>query len=168
MKFSEFKNVVRSGDLIALSHQSWASEKDIESQIVRMATRSEFSHVCVALVEDEDVYCIEAIVPHVSITRLEERLSEGFYHIPTPDKPMTEEEKQYGLSKVGDGYSKLEAIEGYLDLLKIGYDGLWQCSELTIAMRRLSGLDLGPIATPAKVVEKAMKLGYEMRFITKD
>jgi hypothetical protein len=168
MKFSEFKNVVKDGDLVALSHQSWKTEKDIESQIVRIVTESEFSHVCVAYNHDGVHSVIEAVVPSISITPLETRLDEGFFHIATPDKPMTALEKQWALSKLGESYSKLEAIEGYFGWLKIGSDRNWQCSELTIAMRRFSGLDLGPKPTPAAVVRKALEMGYTLNFVTRD
>jgi hypothetical protein len=51
-------------------------------------------------------------------------------------------------------------------MLDIAQDCRWQCSELTISMRRLSSLDLGPTATPAAVVKKAMKLGYTLEFVS--
>jgi hypothetical protein len=169
MKYSEFKKVCQSGDLIAVSHQEWESISDIESQIVRMATESEYSHVCVLVKDNDGKPCVlEAVVPEVTVSPLTKYLNSGFYHIATPDKPMSKEEEAYGMSKVGQSYSKLEAVAGYLDLLPIGGDELWQCSELTIAMRKLSGLDLGPHATPAAVVKQALLRGYELKLIERD
>lgn len=168
MKWRDFVKEVKSGDLILLSHQKWGAWKDFESHVVRMVTESTFSHVCVALVEGGVAKCIEAIEPAVSITPLESRLDEGFYWIKTPDKPMTDAELHYGLSKVGQEYSKLEAIEAEFRLLEIGASSYWECAELTICMRKLSNLDLGSVATPAKVAEKAVQIGYAMQFVTKD
>jgi hypothetical protein len=168
MKYSEFKNVCKSGDLIAVSHKEWKTVADIESQIVRMVTESEYSHVCVVWKDENgEPHVIEAVVPQVSVSPLTKYLEDGFYHIPT-DKPMSKEEEAYGFSKVGQQYSKLEAVAGYLHLLDIGQDMRWQCSELTISMRRMSGLGLGPIATPSAVVQKALSRGYSLQFVERD
>lgn len=166
MKYEDFVKVAKAGDIIAVSHQTWSSIPDIESQIVRVVTESEFSHVAVVLENDGITpRILEAVVPTVTVNPVSRYLDYGFYHIATPNKPMTEAERQYGLSKVGQGYSKYEAVEGDLDLLDIGADALWQCSELTIAMRRFSGLDMGPKATPAAVVQKALALGCTLQFV---
>lgn len=169
MKYSEFKKVCQAGDIIAVSHQEWETISDIESQIVRMATESEFSHVCVLIKDEHGEPCVlEAVVPEVTISPLTKYLKDGFYHISTPDKPMTKEEESYGRSKLKQKYSKLEAVAGYLDLLPVGGSERWECAELTICMRRLSSLDLGPKATPAKVVREALSQGYSLNLVTKD
>jgi hypothetical protein len=169
MRYSEFKRVCQAGDIIAVSHQEWNTLADIESQVVRMATESEFSHVCVLIKDKNGEPCVlEAVVPQVTISPLTKYLNYGFYHVATPDKPMSKEEEAYGMSKLGEGYSKWEAIGGYLDLIKIGGDDLWMCAELTIAMRNLSGLSLGTHATPSAVVHKALSLGYSMNLVERD
>lgn len=169
MQYSEFKKVCQVGDIIAVSHQEWNTLSDIESQVVRMATESEFSHVCVLIKDKNGEPCvIEAVVPQVTISSLTKYLNYGFYHVATPDKPMSKEEEAYGMSKLGEGYSKWEAIGGYLDLIKIGGDSKWMCAELTIAMRNLSGLFLGAHATPAAVIRSAMQAGYSLTFVIKD
>jgi hypothetical protein len=169
MNFEDFKRVAKPGDLIAVSHQTWGSLADVESQIVRIVTESEYSHVCVVLDNDGDTpHILEAVVPAVTANPASRYLDYGFYFIPTPDKPMSDAERAYGHSKIGQAYSKVEAVEGDLNLLDIGASDKWQCSELTIAMRRFSALDLGPHATPAAVVQKALSLGYTLHYITKD
>jgi hypothetical protein len=166
MKYSEFKEVCQSGDIVAVSHQEWKTISDIESQVVRMATESEYSHVCVVWKDKNgEPHVIEAVVPQVTVSPLSKYLVNGFYHIATCDKPMSKEEEAYGMSKVGQKYSKLEAIAGYFDLLPVGGDEFWMCAELTIAMRNLSGLNLGPHATPAAVVQKALNTGYTLTFV---
>jgi hypothetical protein len=169
MKWGEAKKLIKAGDLIACSHQPWKTLSDIESHIVRIVTQSEYSHVAVAwFPPDGEPHLIEAVVPCVTLSPLEKYLDYGFFLLQTPDKPMTQEEESYGMSKLGEPYSKWEAVEGELELLNIGASGKWQCSELTIAMRKLSNLDLGPTATPACVVQRALQLGYTMKYITKD
>jgi group I intron endonuclease len=160
---------ISPGDLIVVSHKDWKTLSDVESQVVRIATESEFSHVCVVTeIRDGVPYVIEAVVPCVVVSPVTKYLKDGFYHIAIPDKPMSKDERDYGLSKVGQKYSKVQAVEGYLHMLDIGQDTSWQCSELTIAMRRMSGINLGPIATPAAVVQTALSKGYNLTFIGRD
>lgn len=168
MKWEEAKHLIKSGDLIFVSHQEWDTISDIESHIVRMATESEFSHVCVAYEYDGGACTIESIVPAVTVSCLDKYIENGFYWVHIPDKPMTKDEEGYGLSKLGQAYSKIEAIEGYFDLIEIGGSQSWFCAELTIAMRRLSGLDLGTHCTPAAIAKKILEKGYTMHFIKKD
>jgi hypothetical protein len=169
MRYSDFKSVCHSGDLIAVSHREWKTISDVESQIVRMFTESEFSHVCVIWKDiNGEPHVIEAVVPQVTVSPLTKYLDHGFYHIPMPDKPMSKEEEAYGFSKVGQAYSKVQAVEGYLHMLDIGQDVRWQCSELTISMRKMSGVSLGPIATPASVVQTALSKGYGLHFVSKE
>lgn len=165
--YEEIRGTINSGDLIALTHKEWNSFYDLQVQAVRIFTESEYSHVAVTWVVGGRIFLIESAQPKVRIFPLSNLKDSGFYLIQTPDKPMTERELEYGLKHVGIGqYSKLQAIEGQLNLLNIGDDGLWQCAEYVIAMRRLSGLDLGIKATPGAVVQKALELGYSLQYIT--
>ncbi len=169
MKYSDTRSEIKSGDLILLSHQAWDSWGSIQSQVVKSVTQSEFSHVCVAWVIASRVFAIEAVVPKVRIMPVSNMFENGgIYWIPMPDKPMTEAELEFGLKHVGDSYSKLEAIMAQLELLKIGISEAWECAELTICMRKLSGLDLGPKGTPAAVAKKALELGYTLKYLEKD
>jgi len=165
--YVEARSQIKSGDLVALTHKAWSSLYDLQVQAVRVFTESEYSHICVAWVVAGRVFVIESVEPKVRIFPLSNLADEGFYLIQTPDKPMTDAELEYGLKWVGVGeYSKLQAIEGQLNMLEVGTDNLWQCSEFTIAMRRLSGLDLGGKVTPSGVVQKALELGYSLQYIT--
>jgi hypothetical protein len=166
MKWEEAKKFIKSGDLIAVSHQPWASISDIESHIVRIMCESEYSHVAVAYVKDNEPHLIEAIVPEVSINPLTKYLDYGFFWL-SMDVPMSKEEESYALAVLGEKYSKLEAVAGFMDLLEVGGDEFWQCSELTISMRKKSGVNLGPRATPAAVVQRALSLGCALKFIEK-
>jgi hypothetical protein len=169
MVWDEAKHLIKSGDLIAVSHQPWATLADWESHIVRVATESEYSHVTVAWTAPNGTpHVIEAVVPAVAVNPLEKYLEHGFFWIPMPDKPMSKKEEAYGLSCVGDEYSKLQAVAGQLNWLDVAQDRRWQCSELTLAMRRLSGAQLGKKATPAAVIRNALSQGYTLNFVTKD
>ena len=167
MEYGQAKSKIKSGDLIALSHKEWGSLYDLQVQAVRVFTESEYSHVAVAVVLEGIPFVLEAVEPKVRLMPIENILDNGFYWIPT-NTPLSKEELEFGLSKVGkDQYSKLEAVEGNLGMLDIGGDSKWQCAELTITMRRLSGLDLGNHATPAAVVQKALELGMQLNYVEK-
>lgn len=167
MNYSDARSEIRSGDIIALSHTAWGSFYDIQVQSVRTFTQSEYSHICVAWVVGGRVFLVESVTPFVRIMPLSNLKDEGFYWIPLADKfPMSEEELQFGLAKVGlEEYSKIEAIKGQLDLLQIGEDNLWQCAELVICMRKLSGVYLGPKATPSGVVKRCLEQGFKLKFV---
>jgi hypothetical protein len=165
MDYAEARSKIKTGDLVALTHSAWASLYDLQVQAVRIGTQSEYCHVCVAWVIGGRVFVIESVEPVVRIFPMSNFEDHGFYWIPT-DVPMSSEELEFGLARVGLGkYSKVQAVEGQLNILRIGEDELWMCAELTIAMRRLSGLDLGPKATPAAVVKRAQELGYPTFFV---
>jgi hypothetical protein len=167
MDYASIRSSIKSGDLIALSHTAWGSLYDLQIQAVRTFTQSEYSHICVAWVIGGRVFVIEAVEPKVRIMPLSNMQDVGFYWIPTNNE-MSETELEFGLSKVGIGtYSKIEAIEAQLDLLDIGKDDLWECAELTIAMRKLSSVNLGDKATPAAVVQNALEQGLILNYMGK-
>lgn len=170
MNYAEVRGQIKSGDLIALTHKTWNSLYDLQVQAVRIATESEYCHVCVAWVVADRVFVIESVTPVVRIFPVSNLQDHGFYWMPVgKDYPMTEEELRFGLKRVGLGeYSKLEAIQGQLGTLNIGEDEKWMCAELTLVMRRLSGIDFGPKATPAAVVEKAQEKGYPVYLVLND
>lgn len=167
MTYLEERSKIKSGDIIACTHKKWLSLHDLEVQAVRTFTQSEYSHVALTWVVGGRVFVIEAVEPKVRIMPLSNLIEEdkGVYWIHT-DKEMSEEELQFLLSKVGvASYSKLQAILAYLKKLKIGDDNKFECAELVIAARKLSGLDLGNVATPSAVVQATLDLGYELKFI---
>jgi hypothetical protein len=74
--------------------------------------------------------------------------------------PMSDAELEKALSEVAEfGYSKWQALLAYFKRLKIGEDRLTECAEYVITNRRLSGVDLGDVATPAAVVQAALDMG---------
>lgn len=165
MKYSEIRDEIQSGDIIAFSHYKWASIYDLQVQLVRLASLTEYTHVGVAVVLGGRVWLAESVTPVVRLVPLSNVASEGFYVIPTRT-PMKEEELEFLLSKVGKAkYSKWQAVMAWLDKLEIGDDDLLECAEYVICARRLSGLDLGDRAVPATVVKEALKKGLRMYYI---
>jgi hypothetical protein len=148
MHFSEIKSTIKTGDVLAFSHGSWRTWREIKALWVRIFTRSEYSHVATAIVKDSEVFVIEAVIPAVRISRLSDLSS--FYHIPM-DAPWTTETTDYIMNIVGEDYSQLEAMESYFEVPKL--DKKWQCAELVRAIYLKMGIDLGTKVTPAGIVK---------------
>lgn len=146
---------MQSGDILAFSHDEWASVSDLETQAVRFFTRSEFSHVGVAWVIGGRVFIIEAVVPKVRIYPLSKLLP--FYWIPMR-RELSDAAVEAALSIVGEDYSKIEAIRGYFGT-NSEENHLWECAEEVKFVLRKNGITLPGRATPTQVVRDAMGLG---------
>jgi len=146
LDYNSARQLIKSGDIIAFSHDGWSSWSDIESQIVRIFTRSEYSHVGIAWIVGGRVMIIDAVVPAIRIFPLSKITP--FYWISMPDS-WTPEVEELVLSRVGEPYSKWEAIRGFFGKTKS--DGKWQCAELVRSTLSLPGFD-----TPSDVVFNAI------------
>lgn len=160
MKYADVRSTIRSGDLLAWSHRGWRTWHDFKIQMVRMFTRSEYSHVGVAWVVGGRVFVIEAVQPLVRVYLLS-KLG-GFYHIPTvaPWKPETEE---LALSHVGVPYSQLDAVRAFFKPL--GRSVVTECAALVLNVLHADGVDLGDRATPDAVVYQAQLYGHPTFYI---
>lgn len=162
MKYSEIRSSIRSGDLLAWSHRApwYKSWRDFKISMVRVFTKSEYSHVATAWVVGERVLVIEAVLPLVRIYPLSSLGS--FYHIGM-NAPWKEETLNYALSQVGEEYSQVQAIQALFSLPK--EDSLWECAELARLISLKDGIDLGSTATPNALVQEALDLGLTLRFV---
>lgn len=149
--YIEARAGIRSGDLLAWTHRGWKSFNDLQIQLVRAVTRSEYSHVAIAYEMDGRLFAIEAVVPMVRIFPLS--LLGDFYHIPIQAN-WSSDAAEFALSHVGESYSKWQAVTSLFRTLK--NDKLWECAELAIAIASRSGVDLGNRSTPTAVVQAAM------------
>ena len=165
MEYTKVRDSIKSGDIIALSHDAWGSWYDVQIQVVRTVTQSEYCHVGLVLEWGGRLFVVEAVTPTIRIKPLSQFVDKGFYHIAV-NAPVTDEETEFALKLVSVGkYSKLEAMEGFFETLEIGEDDLWQCAEFVITCRKLSGVDCGNIATPADVVKKLQSQGCPINYI---
>ena len=168
MRYSKIRGSIKSGDIIALSHYKWASLYDLQIQIVRLSTQSEYCHIGLVWEIGGRLFVIESVTPKIRIKPLSHFVEDGFYWIPM-DKGISEAELEFALGKVGKGqYSKWQAIKGQLSSLKIGVDDFWQCAEFLIECRKLSGCNLGDKATPAAVVKTLQTQGFPVFLIDEE
>ncbi len=159
MKYAEIRPQIKSGDILAWSHKTWGSFYDLQVQAIRVFTRSEYHHIGIAWVVGDRVFVIEAVQPEVRIYPLSAQTP--FYWIPCGAAYWDKPTEEYALSKVGEKYSKWEAIKGFFNILKNGEDAIWQCAELvncTLTESRM--LSATTKSTPAALIESLMNMGF--------
>lgn len=167
VEYSHYLPKIQTGDLLAWSVRKWETMADITSQVIRLAIRSEYCHVGIALVISSRVFVVEAVPPFVRIYPLEKLLP--FYHLAIPHEGYYYNEhykldfnqdditknrlsaEDYLLSLIGDKYSTMQAIMSAFTKPK--EDKLWQCAELVNNFYKEMGLDIGDIYIPSDLVE---------------
>lgn len=161
MHYNDYRGNIKSGDLLAWSHRPWGSLYDFKIQMVRVFTRSEYSHVGVAWVIAGRVFVIEAVEPKVRIYPLS-KLGD-FYHtsMNAPWRPETEEA---AIGYVGRDYSQLDAVRAFFEPL--GDNVVSECAALVLQVYKHDGIDLGNRATPDAVVKAAQMRGNPTFYIT--
>jgi hypothetical protein len=162
--YEDYRSKIKSGDVIAFSNSDW-DLKTIASQIIRIATRSEYNHVGLVFKISGRLMLVEAVVPYVRMVPLSDYVEKGFYvlHMKTPPSKA---ETEFAMSLVGkQKYSVWQAVKAFFKQLKIGDDEFWQCAELVITARRLSGVNLGDVATPSRIVKESLLQGYEISYV---
>lgn len=153
---------IRSGDAILLSHSKWGSWYDLQVMAVRLGQMSEYTHAGVAWVVAGRVFILHAIGAGVSITPLSHELP--FYWIPI-DR-WTAEAEEWALARVGEPYSKWQAIQAFFGRLKAGADGAWQCAEFAAMALNLAGTPVGYDAlTPTKLARRLQALDYPIYLV---
>jgi hypothetical protein len=150
MKYEAAREKIKSGDLLAWSHRGWRSWYDIQIQLVRFFTQSEYSHVGIAWVVCGRVLVIEAVTPKVRIYPLS-KLGD-FYWVPYSE-PWTVDDEEIALSYVGTEYSKLEALAAF-------FGASWeptgmQCAKLVATLRSKGKFNV----TPSHIVETELHHG---------
>ena len=159
MKYSEIRDSLESGDILAWTHRWKWTWYDFKCYMVRVFTVSEYSHVGLCVVQDGRVWVLEAVTPTVRLIPLRDE---------TPcyvlkGRGLTEEQRLRGMALVGRAkYSQWEAIKAYFGKNDIHNDK-WECAEFVDHI-----LDLDIEATPAAMVSVLLDRGYPMQTITKD
>jgi uncharacterized protein YycO len=154
MKYSFIRDDIKTGDLIAISSGGWKTMHDIQVSVVRMLTQSEYSHVGIAWKVAGRIFLIEAVGSGVRIYPLSKEIP--FYWIPNP-KELSTEALEEALSRVGESYSKLQAVKAFFKTLKQGEDNAWQCAEFVNYIYTLDGYDLECDFTPSALVKAAIQ-----------
>ena len=139
---------IKSGDLIV-----WNRGKRIYNTLEKVFTLSMFTHVGIAVVEEDGIYVVEAIAPQVRKVRLDIRFP--CLYIPM-EMDFDYEHQIYLENFIGDEYSKLQAV---LSIFGIYInDNQWYCSELAYNYYTTfkPELKLENDLTPTRVVDRIM------------
>lgn len=164
MNYATFRPQIKSGDLLAWSTHQAKGFRRFVNNLIRVFTMSEFSHVGIAWVIGDRVFVIEAVSPTVRIFPLSKKVP--FYHIDM-GLNIDDDHVNYLLSRVGESYSILQAIQAYFGKPK--EDKVWQCAELCTSFYRKSGLAIKNSWTPSALVEAILSFDEQkqLTFIAK-
>lgn len=150
MKYSEIRDSIKSGDILAWTHRFKWTWYDIKCYAVRIFTVSEYSHVGIAVVQNGRVWVLEAVTPTVRLVPLSGEIP--CYIV--GGTGLTEAQLLKGMALVGKAkYSQLEAIKAFFGLNSVENDK-WECGELVNYV-----LDLEGQAVPSKIVESMLDKG---------
>lgn len=159
MKYADIRDKIKSGDVLAWNHRSWASWYDIKIQIVRIATRSEFIHTGTAWVVAGRVFVIESVIPYVRIVPLSSLLDCYWIPMEVGDKWVAVEDD--ALEFVGRAkYSQLEATLQIFGKHSPIANKRWFCSKLTNEILVRMGVESCPLPiTPSNLVDHLLNTG---------
>lgn len=160
MEYSAARPLIRSGDLLAFSGGSWGTWGGIKVNIVRMFTKSTFSHVGLAWVVGGRVFVLEAVKPCLRIYPLSQ--CHDFYWLGM-SAPWREQTEAFALQHIGTKYSEWVALEAFFHTLDKG--NVRQCAAYVREVLLVDGIDLGSRSTPDAVVDAALTRA-EIDFVT--
>ena len=161
MKYQDYRPNIRSGDIIAQSHEGWSSFKDFKSQMIRVFTRSTYSHVGIAVVLFNRVFILEQVVPYVRLYPLS--MSGNFYHISMPDVKWDFDLEEKAFSYIGSPYSQWKAVKAFFKTL--ADDDVSECAALVDKIMSHAGIDLGTRQTPDAIVLQCQLLGSPIHYV---
>ena len=109
MKYLDARDNIKTGDLLAWSEGGkWNSWRNVQLNLIKVFTRSQYTHVGIAYVVGGRVFVIDAVIPIVRIYPLS-RLR-PFYWIPMTFQTTDQTERNL-MNFVGHPYSKWEAVK---------------------------------------------------------
>ncbi len=165
--YGQHRRKIRSGDLLGWSHrEGWFSSwHSFKVNLVRLLTRSAYSHVGVALSIGGRLWVVESVTPLVRLVPLSSAMP--FYHATVPGLEWGDEATEFALSFVGNPrfrYSQLEAIKARLGMNDIEDDAL-ECGEFVQILYARAGVFLPGQATPAEVMRDVLERGGVVSFV---
>ena len=163
MNYTDIRDQIKTGDLIGFTHKEWDSWYDFKVQMVRLAQRSEYSHVAIAYVMNDRVFILEAVGAEVRLFPLSRELP--FYWLKNPKK-ATQQAIDYGFSMLGLKYeSQLMMALSFVFGFSLKHNKRMQCSELANNWYNANGQELTTIDTPTAVMQAALSKWPSMQFV---
>jgi hypothetical protein len=144
MQYDQARELIRSGDVLAWSHRPLRTWHDLQIALVRIFTRSEWSHVGIAWAIGGRLFVLEA-VSKAGVRIFPLSRAGCFTWVPRGQWSAVQE--QIALAHIGQPYSKWDAIRAFFGLSDSS-NGRWFCSEFVCAVL---GIDLHK-PTPAALM----------------
>lgn len=158
--YENFRQNIKSGDLLAFTHTTWGTWYDFKVQVVRIWTKSAYTHVGVAWVTENRIYVFESVVGGIRPSPLSR--AGDFWHLNSEAAggEWCQKAETFMLDHIGDRYSEWQAFLASINKLDVGSDRFWQCAEFSIMALKEMGVDLkGVLATPAALVDAMQSMG---------
>jgi len=125
---------------------------DLQIWLVKTFTQSSYSHVGVAYWVNNRLFTIDATGIGVALRPLSEDKPDFLLRRP---KQLSEVSIDWSFQKIGQHYSKWQAIMAYLGKLKGGSDSKWECAEFVNLTYRTDEEHFNSL-TPSKIIDEAM------------
>ena len=151
-KYSDIRSTIRTGDILAWSHTGNKSFYDFKLWLVKLFTKSKFTHVGIAWVVGSRVFILESVSAGVRIYPLS--LALPCYLVSKGH--LSSEQLTFAISKAGQEYSTIECIKAYFNSNNLS-NSSWQCAEYVCSV-----LNLPCRATPADVVKYLLDRGMHI------
>lgn len=160
MKYSEYRESIKTGDILIWSRRYNGTLKDIAPWFIRLFTQSEYNHVGIAYVINDRVMIMEATMPLIRMVPLSEHLPCYIFHM----DGLSAEAENRAFSLIGTGtYSIMESIKSYFGINK--RNNKWQCVEYVKEVYRVNGLNIPGRDTPSDFVLELQEMGRNLAYI---
>lgn len=156
MNYAKARENIKTGDVLGFSHTKspFSSWYDFKIFMVRLLTRSEYSHVGIAVRFGGRVFVLESVTGGI-------RLEPLSLFLPCDHARLNEPfDLERAMSVCGQPYSEFEAMLGELGKTDDA-NGKWQCAEFVKWAKNMTCR-----ATPAEVMSEQMDKGATVKRIT--
>ena len=152
MNYEAVRETIRDGDVLAWTHTAspFRSWYDFKVFLVRLFTRSEYSHVGIAVRFGGRAFVLESVTGGIRLMPLSKFLP---CYLIQDDHPF---DVDRAMTVCGEPYGQLEAILGEFGRTDAD-NGVWQCSEFVKWAKQLPCK-----ATPSAVVGYLLSEGCQM------
>ena len=161
MDYKSYRSNIKSGDILAFSHEGWRSWKDFKTQMVRVFTRSTYSHVGIAVELSGRLFILENVVPYARLYPLS--MAGSFYHLPMKDIKWTPEFEERAFAHIGAPYSQLQAMKAFF--VNLGKGNYSECAALVWNIMYDANIYLGTRQTPDAIVLQSQLLGSPLMYV---
>ena len=123
--YSQYRNNIQSGDLLMWETREMASYSDFLLILVQKILNTKYSHIGIAVVENNRVMVLQADIPEVELVPVS--ATDDFYHLPLGIE-WKPEYTNFLYKELGKKYSVMDALKFFFRIKRDNTK--WYCSEL--------------------------------------